>query len=430
MPQRTTSARRSYIGRLLFVWAILYLTFFIGTERRVVRGILFHDLRRRRPMPASSSARWLALLVWHAASPAVPHALLGMGRHRRHSSCSFRFSVCAKARPGVGQHRLRHRAAVVQRLLVEHFDNGIRIPPGPTLSRTSPRMLSSRAFCVFLIWWGVTQASRGLVNLGTVFFGAPSHGSTSAISSTRWAARSASSASACSSSPAVGYLRKPAVACSRTCSNHPLPRGGAMTFSKASIVLLVLQLMIVSTVAAKYLYQRAHLPACLDARCRLRSSTRDARPLPQPATLRWMDAAAHCPRPGTREFTRDINGVPNGKDFSIRSANTVWFQAKLAVKDQKLIAIRVPESDASIADPDVAARSRCILRPDAPLRAGRFLYSRARHRSHKAQARPATVDRSDRAAQRPAPPAPTGAKRQRRMEAARISVEIEEHPDE
>ena len=30
-----------YIGRFLFVWAILYLTFFIGTERRVVRGILF-----------------------------------------------------------------------------------------------------------------------------------------------------------------------------------------------------------------------------------------------------------------------------------------------------------------------------------------------------------------------------------------------------
>ena len=28
------------------------------------------------------------------------------------------------------------------------------------------------AFCVFLIWWGVTQASRGLVNLGIVFFGA------------------------------------------------------------------------------------------------------------------------------------------------------------------------------------------------------------------------------------------------------------------
>ncbi len=30
-----------YIGRFLFVWAILYLTLFIGTDRRIVRGILF-----------------------------------------------------------------------------------------------------------------------------------------------------------------------------------------------------------------------------------------------------------------------------------------------------------------------------------------------------------------------------------------------------
>jgi len=28
------------------------------------------------------------------------------------------------------------------------------------------------AFCVFLIWWGVRETSRGLVNLGVVAFGA------------------------------------------------------------------------------------------------------------------------------------------------------------------------------------------------------------------------------------------------------------------
>ena len=30
-----------YIGRFLFVWAILYLTFFLGSQRKVVQGILF-----------------------------------------------------------------------------------------------------------------------------------------------------------------------------------------------------------------------------------------------------------------------------------------------------------------------------------------------------------------------------------------------------
>ncbi len=30
-----------YIGRFLFVWAIFYLTFFLGSKRKVVQGILF-----------------------------------------------------------------------------------------------------------------------------------------------------------------------------------------------------------------------------------------------------------------------------------------------------------------------------------------------------------------------------------------------------
>ena len=30
-----------YMGRLCFVWAILYLTFFLGSRRKAVQGILF-----------------------------------------------------------------------------------------------------------------------------------------------------------------------------------------------------------------------------------------------------------------------------------------------------------------------------------------------------------------------------------------------------
>ena len=42
-------------------------------------------------------------------------------------------------------------------------------------TRTEPSFAAHAlvaAFCVFLIWWGVRETSRGLVNLGTVFFGA------------------------------------------------------------------------------------------------------------------------------------------------------------------------------------------------------------------------------------------------------------------
>ncbi len=44
-----------------------------------------------------------------------------------------------------------------------------------------------------------------------------------------------------------------------------------MKISKASVALLVIQLALVSTIAAKYLYQRWTLPARLDARRGLRS---------------------------------------------------------------------------------------------------------------------------------------------------------------
>ena len=55
------------------------------------------------------------------------------------------------------------------------------------------------------------------------------------------------------------------------------------------------------------------------------------------------------------QFPRNMNGVPGGNTFSIRAANTVWFQARIAVKDNKLIAIRVPESDTSTPTQSVAA---------------------------------------------------------------------------
>jgi uncharacterized membrane protein len=57
-------------------------------------------------------------------------------------------------------------------LLVEHFDNG---NTHTSWSHTEPNFAAHAlvaVFCVFLIWWGVREASRGLVNLGTFFFGA------------------------------------------------------------------------------------------------------------------------------------------------------------------------------------------------------------------------------------------------------------------
>jgi hypothetical protein len=127
-----------------------------------------------------------------------------------------------------------------------------------------------------------------------------------------------------------------------------------MKFSKASIALLILQLLIVSTVAAKYLYERVTCP-----RVWTRAAAYDPQLVMRGRYLSLQLSVDGCgstlPTAKDAQFPRNINGVPNGNNFSIRSANTVWFQAKLAVRDQKLIAIRVPESGTSTPTQTVAA---------------------------------------------------------------------------
>ena len=117
-----------------------------------------------------------------------------------------------------------------------------------------------------------------------------------------------------------------------------------MKFSKASIALLVIQLAIVSTVAAKYLYQRSACP-----RVWTRANAYDPSLVMRGRYLSLQLTVDGCsstlPSAKDAQFPRNMSGVPAGNTFSVRAANTVSFQAKLAVKDNKLIAIRVPESE-------------------------------------------------------------------------------------
>jgi hypothetical protein len=127
-----------------------------------------------------------------------------------------------------------------------------------------------------------------------------------------------------------------------------------MKNSKASIALLILQLLIVSTIAAKYVFERATCP-----RVWTRAAAYDPQLVMRGRYLSLQLSVDGCgstlPSAKDAEFPRNISGIPNGERFSIRSSNTVWFQAKLAVKDKKLIAMRVPESDTSTPTQTAAA---------------------------------------------------------------------------
>jgi hypothetical protein len=56
-------------------------------------------------------------------------------------------------------------------------------------------------------------------------------------------------------------------------------------------------------------------------------------------------------------FPRNLDGVPNGSDFSIAAQQPVEFPARLAVHANKLIAIRIPDTDDVSSGQSVVAMS-------------------------------------------------------------------------
>lgn len=161
-----------YIGRFLFVWAVLYLTLFIGTERRIVRGILFAV-----SAVALVTSVFLMLEGWHSWYGMQPFPAL----HIRVwgwidiAAIPLLFSLVALRKSMVPV--LAAIAFVIalpwcMRVWVEHYPFGNNYS---SYTRDEPNLVAHAlvaAFCVFLIWWGVTNISRGLVNLGIVGFGA------------------------------------------------------------------------------------------------------------------------------------------------------------------------------------------------------------------------------------------------------------------
>jgi uncharacterized membrane protein len=156
-----------YIGRFLFVWAILYLMFFIGTEHRIVRGILFAissiAVIASLPLMLEGWRSWYGMqaippsrtLFWGWVDIAAIPILFSLLRMRKSTGPMLVSTAFVIALPWC------------TRMWMEHYGTA-------SWSHSEPNFAAHAlvaAFCIFLIWWGVMQASRGLVNLGTVFFG-------------------------------------------------------------------------------------------------------------------------------------------------------------------------------------------------------------------------------------------------------------------
>jgi uncharacterized membrane protein len=159
-----------YLGRFLIAWAILYLTVFLGSKHKVVQGVLFAAgaiacavgigilLEGWNSWSSSQTFLPFHLRAWGWVDIAILPLLFGFFHLRKSLvpvAVAIAFSI---ALPWCMQIR------------TQHYDYGNY---HNTYMFSVPNLLAHAlvaAFAVFIIWWGVRQASKALVNLGIVGF--------------------------------------------------------------------------------------------------------------------------------------------------------------------------------------------------------------------------------------------------------------------
>jgi len=121
-----------------------------------------------------------------------------------------------------------------------------------------------------------------------------------------------------------------------------------MKLAKTSIALLVIQLAIVSSIAAKYLYERWTCP-----RVWTRTEVYDPELLMRGRYLSVQLMVDGCestlPSAMHDSMPRNREGAPMRQTFSIDSPQAISFRANLKVEDNKLKAIQIPNSGSALA---------------------------------------------------------------------------------
>ncbi len=163
----------AYMGRLAFVWGILYITFFLRSRRKAVEGILFaagvvaavagiyEMLSNWVSFSASQSFVPFGTRVWAwVAIAAVPLIVAAFHGHKGLIPIVAAIAFC-EALPWCYSTWTETYAA----------SDGSR----QMLTGTNPNVAAHAlvaVFAVFVCWCGVRMASRALVNLGIAGFAA------------------------------------------------------------------------------------------------------------------------------------------------------------------------------------------------------------------------------------------------------------------
>lgn len=160
-----------YVGRLLFVWAVLYLTFFLNSRRKTVKWILFAG-----SVVVSIIAIGSMLEGWSSWSSTQSFIPFGTRVWAWFAIAGVPLIVAAFH----GHKGLIPVTAAIAFVIAlpwcyqtwtEHLDFGAYHANPYTLARpniVAYAMVAS--FAVFLCWWGMHLASRALANLGVLEF--------------------------------------------------------------------------------------------------------------------------------------------------------------------------------------------------------------------------------------------------------------------
>ena len=154
-----------YMGRLCFLWAILYLTFFVHSQRKVVWGILF----------AASVINAIAGVVLMLSSwiswdyqPSIPFGTRVW--------CWIAIAAVPLMIAAFHGHKgLIPIAVAIAFVITLPYCHRRILLRNDSYAYGDPNLLAHllvAAFAAFFCWWGVRLASRSLVNLGILGFAA------------------------------------------------------------------------------------------------------------------------------------------------------------------------------------------------------------------------------------------------------------------
>jgi hypothetical protein len=160
-----------YMGRICFLWAILYLTFFAGSRRRVVQGILF-------AVSAIAAVTGIVFMLsswvsWNSEQSFIP---FGTRVWAWIAIAAVPLLIAAfHGHKGLVPITTAIAFVIALPWCYSTWHETVRSVVGDNfvMSGTRPNLLahaSVAAFAVFLCWWGVRLISRAVVNLGILSF--------------------------------------------------------------------------------------------------------------------------------------------------------------------------------------------------------------------------------------------------------------------